>query len=201
MQFSHVLPADFLHGLSVSQRIRQYCNVVVFWAWLAQILEANASLSKAVSLVQAWCDDAGLPVPGKNTGAFSKGRDRLGMDFLAAANTRVNAWLGARVRPEDTYQGHIIKSIDGSSVALDDTAANQSEYPQPTSQKPGCGFPVMGIMGVLNHAHGGWEDFVEGQQTAHDAPVFRKLLHCFHTRQHPLRRPRLLHLRNQGHTP
>lgn len=37
----------------------------------------------------------------------------------------------------------------------------------------------MGIMGVLNHAHGGWEDFVEGQQSAHDAPVFRKLLHCF----------------------
>ena len=102
------------------------------------------------------------------------------MGFLSAANTRVNAWLDARVRPEDTYQGHIIKSIDGSSVALDDTAANQSEYPQPTSQKPGCGFPLMGIMGVLNHAHGGWEDFVEGQQSAHDAPVFRKLLHCFH---------------------
>ena len=180
MQFSHILPADFLHGLSVSQRIRQYCNVVVFWAWLAQILEANASLSKAVSLVQAWCDDAGLPVPDKNTGAFSRGRDRLNMGFLSAANTRVNAWLDARVRPEDTYQGHIIKSIDGSSVALDDTAANQSEYPQPTSQKPGCGFPLMGIMGVLNHAHGGWEDFVEGQQSAHDAPVLRKLLHCFH---------------------
>lgn len=39
--------------------------------------------------------------------------------------------------------------------------------------------PVMGIMGVLNHAHGGWEDIVEGPQSAHDAPVFRKLLHCF----------------------
>ncbi len=69
MQFSHILPADFLHGLSVSKRIRQYCNIVVFWAWLAQILEANASLSKAVSLIQAWCDDLGLPVPGKDTSA------------------------------------------------------------------------------------------------------------------------------------
>jgi hypothetical protein len=39
----------------------------------------------------------------------------------------------------------------------------------------------MGIMGVLNHSHGGWEDFVEGRQSAHDAPVFRKLLHCFHS--------------------
>ena len=41
MQFSHVLPAEFLHGLSVFRRIRQYCNVVFFWAWLAQILGAN----------------------------------------------------------------------------------------------------------------------------------------------------------------
>jgi len=179
MQFSHVLPADFLHGLSISQRIRQYCNVVVFWTWLAQILEANASLSKAVSLVQAWCDDAGLPVPGKDTGAYSRGRGRLPVEFLDATNRRINAHLSARIRPEDTYQGHVVKSIDGSSVALDDTAANQSEYPQPTSQGSGCGFPIMGIMGVLNHSHGGWEDFAEGEQSAHDAPIYRKLLHCF----------------------
>jgi hypothetical protein len=179
MQFSHILPAAFLHGLSVSKRVRHYCNVVVFWTWLAQILEANASLSKAVSLVQAWCDDSGLPVPDEDTGAYSRGRERLPLEFLSAANQRVNAHLRARIRPEDTYQGHVVKSIDGSSMALDDTPENQAEYPQPTSQKPGCGFPVMGIMGVLNHSHGGWEDFAEGEQSAHDAPIYRKLLHCF----------------------
>lgn len=32
MQFSHVLPADFLQGLFLFKRLRQYCNVVVFWA-------------------------------------------------------------------------------------------------------------------------------------------------------------------------
>ncbi|MGB6220464.1 MAG: IS4 family transposase [Haloferula sp.] len=180
LQFSHILPAEFLHGLSVSKRIRQYCNVVVFWAWIAQIFETNASLSKAVSLVQAWCDDAGLPVPNKDTGSFSRGRGRLPLKFLTAVNSRINDHLNTRIQPEDTYQGHIIKSIDGSSMSLDDTEENQSEYPQPSSQGNGCGFPVMGIMGVLNHAHGGWEDFVEGEQSAHDAPIYRKLLHCFH---------------------
>ena len=179
MQFSHVLPADFLQGLSVSRRIRQYCNVVVFWVWLAQILEANASLSKAVSLVQAWCDGLGLPVPGKDTSAYSKGRGRLKTEFLNAVNKRVNSHMAARIRPADTYHGHIVKSIDGSSVALDDTEENQAEYPQPIGQKPGCGFPVMGIMGVLNHSHGGWEDFAQGGQSAHDAPISHKLIHCF----------------------
>jgi hypothetical protein len=179
MQFSHILPADFLHGLSVSKRIRQYCNVVVFWAWLAQILEANASLSKAVSLIQAWCDDAGLPAPNKDTGAYSRGRGRLPIGFLTAANNRINAHLNARIQLADTYHGRVIKSIDGSSMMLDDTDDNQSEYPQPSTQKKGCGFPLMGIMGVLNHSHGGWEDFAEGEQSAHDAPIYLKLLHCF----------------------
>ncbi len=179
LEFSHILPADYLHGLSVSRRLRHYCNVVVFWTWLAQIFEANASLSKAVSLVQAWCEDMGLPTPNEDTGAYSRGRGRLGVEFLSAASKRIGEHLNARIRPEDTYQGHVVKSIDGSSMSLDDTEENQEQYPQPSSQKTGCGFPVMGIMGVLNHAHGGWEDFVEGKQSAHDAPIFRKLLHCF----------------------
>lgn len=179
LQFSHILPADFLHGLSLSKRIRHYCNVVVFWTWLAQILEMNASLSKAVSLVQAWCDDHGLPVPNRDTSAYSKARGRLGAEFLVSVHQRITSYLTARIQPEDTYHGHIVKSIDGSSMALDDTPANQAEYPQPTSQKPGCGFPVMGIMGVLNHSHGGWDDFASSKQSAHDAPLFHKLLHCF----------------------
>lgn len=178
LQFSHILPAEFMAGNSLSRRVRHYCNVVVFWAWLAQILEANASLSKAVSLIQSWCDEAGLPRPSGDTGGYSKGRGRLGIEFLQAVQARINIHLNARVRPEDTYQGHVVKSIDGSTLELDDTEANQLEYPQPSSQKPGCGFPIMGIMGVLNHSHGGWEDFAYGTYTAHDSAVSHQLLHC-----------------------
>ena len=39
MPFSHILSADFPRGLSVSNRIRQYYNVVVFWTWRPQIPE------------------------------------------------------------------------------------------------------------------------------------------------------------------
>ena len=30
--------------------------------------------------------------------------------------------------------------VDGTSVQLEDTPANQKEYSQPVGQKPGCGF-------------------------------------------------------------
>lgn len=69
-----------------------------------------------------------------------------------------------------------MKSIDGSSVQLEDTPEKQARYPQPASQKPGCGFPVMGVMGVFNHSHRGWEDFATCTESAHDAPVAHKLL-------------------------
>jgi len=50
MQFSHILLADFLHELSASKRIRQYCNVVVFWTWLAQILYDKGTYDKGTGL-------------------------------------------------------------------------------------------------------------------------------------------------------
>lgn len=59
---------------------------------------------KAVSLVQAWCADADLPVPGEDTGSYSRGRGRLPIAFLTAANTRINAHLTARIQLRDTYQ-------------------------------------------------------------------------------------------------
>jgi len=33
------------------------------------------------------------------------------MEFISAATQRVNEYLNARIEPEDTYQGHVVKSI------------------------------------------------------------------------------------------
>ena len=179
LQFSPVIPAHFLEGISNSKRRRHYCNVVVFWAWLAQVLEANASCAKAVALVQSWEADAGLPVASADTGAYCKARSKLALGYLKKIRAHVTTFLNAAVSEDDKYRGLVVKSIDGSSVQLEDTCSNQAFSPQPSSQKPGCGFPVMGIMGVLNHAHGGWEDVVTYDGNAHDAPIAHRLLDSF----------------------
>ena len=33
---------------------------------------------------------------------------------------------------------------------MPDTAANQALWPQPSSQKPGCGFPIMKVVGLFS---------------------------------------------------
>ena len=60
MLFEDVLPAEFLLGIDETKRNRHFGAIPVFWAWLGQILEKNASCSRGLSLIQAWCAGAGL---------------------------------------------------------------------------------------------------------------------------------------------
>ena len=44
--------------------------------------------------------------------------------------------------------------MDCSTTQLPDTHANQQRYPQPGSQKSGCGFPVMKFLVLFSLASG-----------------------------------------------
>ncbi len=48
--------------------------------------------------------------------------------------------MSRAIIPENLWHGLTLKVIDGSSVQLMDTEANQEAYPQPGSRKPGCGW-------------------------------------------------------------
>jgi hypothetical protein len=49
--------------------------------------------------------------------------------------------------PDDwLWLGHRVISVDGTTVTMPDTAENQEEYPQQSSQKKGCGFPIMRLV-------------------------------------------------------
>ena len=86
-------------------------------------------------------------------------RKRLAPAFLKGINEHLSTLMSRRIRAEDRWNGYILKAIDGTSVKLMDTVENQQRYPQPSSQKAGCGFPVMGMVGIINLSHGGWDAF------------------------------------------
>lgn len=48
-----MLPGEFLASIDPTERQRSFGHIPVFRAWLAQILEANASCQKAVGLIQS----------------------------------------------------------------------------------------------------------------------------------------------------
>ena len=167
--FEDILPGDFLDSIDPTSRQRSFGQVKVFWAWLAQVLDKNASCQKALGLIQSWCQASKLPIPSSDTSSYCKARGRVDIEFLQAIHERICASLASRTRPSDLWQGFTLKAIDGSSVQLMDTAENQAEYPQPSEQKPGCGFPTMGIVGLLNISNGAWEHFHACKFTQHDS--------------------------------
>lgn len=179
MVFEKVLPPSELNGFCSSKRKRIYDESTTLWAWCSQILEANASCHKAVSNVQSWRQQLNLPTPSPQTKAYCAARKRLPGSLLEKANEYVLKKLDSSILSRDLWHGHQIKAIDGSSMQLMDTEENQLAYPQPNQQKKGCGFPVMGICGVVNLSHGGWEVLSTSEQTQHDLTATYDVLEHF----------------------
>jgi hypothetical protein len=179
LMFDWVLPVEALQTASKSKRHRHYDDVTTFWAWLSQILDQNESCAQAVAKVQAWRAEAGLPVPSGDTSSYCTARGRLGGEFLGRVNAMIQTRMAANITGEDCWNALVLKALDGSSVRLMDTPENQALYPQPSGQKPGCGFPVMAFVGVLNLSHGGWEGFATMQHKSHDLTGAAQLLDHF----------------------
>jgi hypothetical protein len=177
--FAPALDARFMHELDTSARRQSYDQTTTFWAWAGQILGGNTSCSQAVGQVQAWCAEAGKPVPASNTAAYCTARGRLRGDFLAAVQRKLCDAMETRQRDGDRWHGMSLKAMDGSSARLMDTPANQKAYPQPSGQKPGCGFPVMGFVGVVNLSSGAWLGAADGKWSEHDSSLAGEVLHHF----------------------
>ena len=55
-----------------------------------------------------------------------------------------------------------MKLIDGTTVSMPDTAANQKEYPQIKGQKAGLGFPIARLVGIISLSCGAVLDIAIG---------------------------------------
>lgn len=62
---------------------------------------------------------------------------------------------------------------------MPDTPQNRKGYSQPSEQKPGCGFPVMGIVGVFCLHTGALLRWVQGQLEEHECRLFMPLIEFF----------------------
>lgn len=138
---------------------------MIFWAFLSMVLNPGAPCREAQRSVQAWWVRLGRAWKNTCTGAFCTARARLPMEWLR------RLWMRMADRMTDTAPslpgcyGRRVLVVDGTSVTTPDTAENQELWPQPSTQKPGCGWPLISIVGIfclssgalLRAAHGAWK--------------------------------------------
>jgi hypothetical protein len=161
----------------VNSRQRFFSCSVTFWSFLAQVLEPGSSCRDALRRVNAWWQwhFPNQALPSHDTSAYCQARARLGESTLQALCSHLAQQLEQQVGEDQLWLGRSVKIIDGTSVSMPDTAANQKDWPQSSAQKPGCGFPLLKLLGVFSLQSGALLDLTIANQRHHDAQLARQL--------------------------
>ncbi len=151
---------------------------VTLWAFLRQVLDADGSCRQAVcATVLTFA--LTRPPESFDTGAYCRARGHLPTPLLECLALDVGHHLEAQVPAAWLWHDRHVHLVDGSTSRLPDTPENQQAYPQPKSQKPGLGLPLirwvvlvsLATACVLGLAYGPYQ----GKQTGEPA-LFRQLL-------------------------
>lgn len=150
---------------------------VTFWAFMAQVLSPGMGCREVVGKVQAWWRWAQInPGVSLSASAYSQARSRLDQRGLEVIAAQVAYTLDRNTLTcEKWLHGRAVKIIDGTSISMPDTPENQAEWPQPSSQKPGCGFPLMKLTGLFSLGSGALIDHATSNQHVHESQLFRQM--------------------------
>src|SRR6185312_15425570 len=91
---------------------------------------------------------------GPETGSYCKARQRLPLKVLTDLARGRARQLDEQAQDDWTWKGRPVQLVDGTTVSMPDTAANQEAFPQPRSQKAGVGFPLARPVAVISLAPG-----------------------------------------------
>jgi Transposase DDE domain len=153
LPFADVLPADrveqALDQEKATWRESVFTPVLTLWAFLTQVLSPDASCRAAVARLLAWRVGRGEPPCSPKTDPYCKARQRLPETLLPRLVRETGQALQRQAPAGWLWKGRRVKVADGTTVSMPDTPANQADYPQPGSQKPGVGFPVARLVVVF----------------------------------------------------
>ncbi len=158
-----------------NSRERVFTLRLTFECFVWQLLQPKTACREVVRQVQALfrLHDQGPVAEGDS--AYVQARRRLPREKLEQALRATAQAADRRAGPGGGLQGRPVKVVDGSHTHLPDTQKNQARYPQPASQKPGCGFPVLKFAALLSLTSGAMLHVVLGSLHHHDLRLLRQL--------------------------
>lgn len=140
---------DQVESLLPAHRERLFPPTETLSMFLAQALSADRSCQQVVNKVAVKRLMSGLPPCSTNTGAFCAARQRLPQELVSALVRHTGQMGASHLPPAWRWRGRAVRLVDGTTVTMPDTQANQAEYPQPRTQQPGLGFPLCRMVGLV----------------------------------------------------
>lgn len=137
-----------------SYRERRFPPTETLSMFLAQAMSEDRSCQKAVNDAAIKRVVGGLPPCSATTGGYCQARQRLPIEMVSTMVRFTGELICDQVPDQWRWHGKRVHLIDGTTVTMPDTAANQAVYPQQSTQKTGLGFPISRIVGVISLSSG-----------------------------------------------
>jgi hypothetical protein len=185
LSFQDILTAERIEVIAAQENVSfgtadtdVYTVPVTLWAFLSQVASSSKSCVCAVSRVMLLLTLLGRRPCNAGSGAYCKARAKLPEAFLRRLTCEVGRQLEDQAPNAWRWRRRRVILVDGSTLSMPDTAANQRAYPQSRSQRPGVGFPLMRWVALIGLATGAILDTAvgpwRGKQTGESA-LFRAL--------------------------
>ena len=167
LPFQDVLSSERIESvvaeMGIAYRECVYTPAVTLWTFLSQVLSADHSCRDAVMRLRSHRVSSGQSACSADTSPYCKARKRLPEELPIEMARRVGHELHQVATRDKTFLGgRPLKMADGSTLSMPDTHANQAAYPQPTTQKPGVGFPMARFVVLICWHVGAVLDFAMG---------------------------------------
>jgi len=171
----NVLPPPLLSATDEgpNSRDRVFSLCLTFECFIWQMLTPKTSCRTVVRQVQALLRLLGRGWIDEGDSAYVQARQRLPRQRLDKALDTTAQVADRRVGSGGQINGRPVKVVDASSAQAADTKKNQARYPQPSTQKKGCGFPVVKFAVLFSLCSGAVLNVMFGNLHDHDL----RLLH------------------------
>lgn len=182
LPFSEVITEHRIHQtleqLGQFYRDRVYPPCVTLWVFLSQVLNPDPSCRSAVARLLAFRTARGLRPCSTATGSYCAARQRLPKTLLSQLVRQTGRELAQQAPAAWRRHGRAVKVVDGTTVSMPDTPANEAAFGKPSNQRGPSGFPVSRIVVLLCLATGAALELAIGSwcgKRSGEISLFRRL--------------------------
>ncbi|MEW6715770.1 MAG: IS4 family transposase [Nitrospirota bacterium] len=159
-------------------RRRLFSKENTFWAFFSQVLDADGGCKEVIRKLQSYASIKGVKVPSSSTASYCAARKKLDEQMLSDILEHTAERL-EEIPVTGLMNNRRVIVVDGTGVSMPDTLPNQEVWPQTSSQKLGCGFPMARICACFSLKSGALLSYALGNKKNHEIPLFRQQWNTF----------------------
>ncbi|OEU63658.1 MAG: transposase [Desulfuromonadales bacterium C00003094] len=178
--FEKFIPSSLLKPEQAGTMSRRtlFSKENTFWAFLSQILDADGGCKEVIRKLQSYASIKGIKVPSSSTASYCTARTKLEEQMLSDILEHTADRL-EEIPDTGLLNNRRVIVVDGTGVTIPDTPENQEIWPQPSSQKAGCGFPSARICACFSLESGALLSYAIGNKKSHELLHFRQQWETF----------------------